>query len=40
MAHYEYVLDALDARAAAYADSGVPGARAGARSAVEAAVQN
>ena len=40
MAHYEYVLDALDARAAAYADSGVPGERAGARSAVEAAVQN
>ena len=31
MAHYEYDLAALDARAQAYADSGEPGVRAGAR---------
>ena len=34
MAHYEYDLAALDARAQAYADSGEPGVRAGARAAL------
>ena len=34
MAHYEYDLAALDARAQAYADSGEPGVRAGARDAL------